>query len=127
VKYSGGGCTQVSGRRSGQGCWQGGRGSSQRRCGARGGVGEFRGGPGRRFAVTQRWQARWCSGDEGAEEEKGSLHGGCSFYSRWRRLAKAVRAVGGAVVAVKPGHGKAVAAAVRMQSARVAPLFGQGG
>jgi hypothetical protein len=29
---------------------------------------------------------------KGAEEEEGSLHsggGGCSFYSRWRRLAKA--------------------------------------
>jgi hypothetical protein len=37
---------------------------------------------------------------KGAKEEKGSLHGGCSFYSRWRRLAKAVRAVGGAVAAL---------------------------
>jgi hypothetical protein len=39
---------------------------------------------------------------KGAEEEKGSLHGGCSFYSRWRRLAKAARAAGGAVAAAKP-------------------------
>jgi hypothetical protein len=34
-------------------------------------------------------------------EEKGSLHGGCSFYSRWMRLAKAAQAAGGAVVAAK--------------------------
>jgi hypothetical protein len=32
--------------------------------------------------------ARQCSGGKGVEEEKGSSPGGCSFYSRWRQLAK---------------------------------------
>jgi hypothetical protein len=35
-------------------------------------------------------------------KKKGRSTGGCSFYSRWRQLAKAARATGGAVVAVKP-------------------------
>jgi hypothetical protein len=34
---------------------QGGRGSSCRRCGARGGVEEFGGGLGQRFVAAQRW------------------------------------------------------------------------
>jgi hypothetical protein len=53
VKYSGGGCAPVSGWRSSRGCRLGGRGSSRCWCGARGGVGEFRGGPGQRFTVAQ--------------------------------------------------------------------------
>jgi hypothetical protein len=40
-------------QRSSRGGQQGGRGSSRRRCRARGGVPEFGGGPGRRFAVVQ--------------------------------------------------------------------------
>jgi hypothetical protein len=49
---------------------------------------------------------------KGVEEEEGSLHGGCSFYSRRRRLAKAARAAAGAVAVVKLGRGKAAATAV---------------
>jgi hypothetical protein len=47
---------------------------------------------------------------KGVEEEEGSLHGGCSFYSRRRRLAKAARAATGAVV--KVGRDKAAVTAV---------------
>jgi hypothetical protein len=38
---------------------------------------------------------------KGAEEEEGSLHRGCSFYSRQRRLAKAAQAAAGAMATVK--------------------------
>jgi hypothetical protein len=103
VKYLGGGCALVSGRRSGGGRRLGGRGSSRRRRGAWGTDGVFEEGPEWRSMVARQRQARWRSCIEAAEEEKGSLHrGGCSFYSRWRQLAKAARATGGAVVAAKP-------------------------
>jgi hypothetical protein len=100
-------------QRSSRGHRQGGRGSSQCRCGAWGTHGVFGEGPEWRSMVAQRCQARWRSCVE-AEEEKGSLHGGggCSFYNRWRRLAKAARAASEAVAAAKPwarqsggGHG----------------------
>jgi hypothetical protein len=53
LKYLGSGCAPVSSWRSSRGCRQGGRGSSRRWCGARGGVGEFGGGPGWWFVVAQ--------------------------------------------------------------------------
>jgi hypothetical protein len=64
--------------------------------------------------------------------------GGCSFYIRWRRWAKAAWAAGGAVAAVGKGSmscgrsgggGEAVGTTKWWwwQSVRVAPLSGQGG
>jgi hypothetical protein len=54
--------------------------------------------------VTQRRQAWLRSCVEAAkEEESGCSMGGCSFYSQWRRLAKAAQATAGAVPAVKLG------------------------
>jgi hypothetical protein len=98
-------------QRSSRGHRQGGRGSSQRRCGAWGGVREFGGGSRRRFTVTQRRRSL----GEGAEEEKGLFRGRRAFIAggggwqrrrelrveRWRSR----------------GHGKAAAAAVEMSSA----------
>jgi hypothetical protein len=126
VKYLGGGCALVSGRRSGGGRRLGGRGSSRRRRGAWGTDGVFEEGPEWRSMVARQRQARWRSCIEAAEEEKGSLHrgGGAPFIAgggSWqrRRELRAER-----WWQRSHGHGKAVVAAVQTWSA---PLFGQGG
>jgi hypothetical protein len=82
VKYSGGGCAPVSGRRSCRGCRRGGSGSSRHRCRAQGSVKEFSGDRG----SGSQWLNDGKHGGivvvKGAEEEKGSLHrGGAPFIA----------------------------------------------
>jgi hypothetical protein len=110
-------------QRSSRGHRQGGRGSSQCRCGAWGTHGVFGEGPEWRSMVAQRCQARWRSCVE-AEEEKGSLHGGGGTpftaggggWQRQRELrAKRWRQR-------SHGHGKVAAAMVQTRSARAVPL-----
>jgi hypothetical protein len=94
--------TAVVEQRSSRGRRQGGRRSSRCRCGAWGVDGEFRGGPGWRFAVAQRW---WHNGTVAAKgrRRKKAAHGeGCSFYSRRRRLANGGVRLWAARAAAKP-------------------------
>jgi hypothetical protein len=81
---------------------QGGRGSSQRRCGARGGVEEFRGGPGRRFTVAQRRRHDITVAAKGWRRKRATHREGCSFYSHRRRLANGGVRLSAAWAAAKP-------------------------
>jgi hypothetical protein len=93
------GATAMEQRRS-RGHQQGGRGSSRCQCGAWGGVGRFRGGPGQRFTVAQRRQAWQHYGDNRRRRRKGLLQGGAPFIAAgggWQRVAT------GGGGGVKPG------------------------
>jgi hypothetical protein len=89
--------TAVVERRSSRGHRQGGLGSSQRQCGAQGGDGEFRGGPGRHFPVAQRWRHDGAMAAMGGRGGKGcSTRGeGAPFNGRTRRWPRVTETVGG--------------------------------
>jgi hypothetical protein len=103
------GATAMEQRRS-RGHQQGGRGSSRCQCGAWGGVGRIRGGPGQRFTVAQRRQAWQHYGDNRRRRRKGLLQGGAPFIAAgggWQRVATGGRGGGG-----ETGGGRAAATAV---------------
>jgi hypothetical protein len=90
--------TAVVERRSNRGRRQGGWGSSQRRCGARGGDGEFGGGPRWHFMVAQQRQhdgttATMGGGGKGQRTERGAPFKCC--MRRWPRAAETVGGTAG--------------------------------